>query len=668
MDISEEIANNFSGPIIYNYIWWIMREAQKRKIKRLYFLARDGYTLKKIADIFCEKFNLNIECRYLYCSRASLRMPTYFFLGEEAFDLLLLWGYNITLKSVLLRADLEKNERLKIYSECGISIEIEDILLSKKEYSKYAESLRKSRTFRRYIQEKSRKSYSNAIGYFLQQGLFDYETVTIVDSGWTGSIQRSLRQLLEFSGYTGKMIGFYFGMNENQKSLADGEYLTWYFNVETGMKNKAFFCNNLFECILSAPHGMTKEYKNIDSDYIPVLISPPNSELKNKICRQSENICNFCKSHANETDFTMFPPKNLKLDTEQRIKRYMFKPTLEEAKYFGEFMFCDDITESYHMPLASESEIEIIKENSFIIKRIIKRVSGKGTPKGISELFWPYGTIAFISRKREWYRWNIYVWEWIKAVSRRKNSKKQKNSINNWCSLVDPYSIVSFDLFDTLVYRVVNNPKDVFYLMEPWVERQLGIHDFCEKRCKAEQRARKLVGEEEVSLSKIYEIMGMNNENSKLLEEYEKKVELNVIRADNRMKELLRYCVENGKKVMIITDMYQSKSFIQEVLNCSGINGVYTLFVSSSLGYTKHSGNLFRYIAKSEKINDLKEWVHIGDNDYSDYLIPRRLGIRSALYKNERQVLQNKNAVNFATQKIRNWCRVYRDCSKRHNI
>ena len=84
------------------------------KFKKVYFLARDGYLLYKLANEICEKNNLNIDCRYLYCSRFSLRMPSYHIIGDEAQKLLFSKGYYYTTKSVLERADLNENEIIPI--------------------------------------------------------------------------------------------------------------------------------------------------------------------------------------------------------------------------------------------------------------------------------------------------------------------------------------------------------------------------------------------------------------------------------------------------------------------------------------------------------------------------------------------------------------------------
>lgn len=109
------------APVLIAYVEWVLREAAQRGIHRLYFLARDGYVLQKIAERFCAAHRLDIQCRYLYCSRMSLRMPDYHLIGEEAFRLLSQPGYHVTLRSLFQRVTLPETLYSRILSEMGLS-------------------------------------------------------------------------------------------------------------------------------------------------------------------------------------------------------------------------------------------------------------------------------------------------------------------------------------------------------------------------------------------------------------------------------------------------------------------------------------------------------------------------------------------------------------------
>lgn len=54
-DSIERVMAQVGGVSIYLYILWVIQEAKKRNIKRLYFLARDGQIFFKVAKIICKR-------------------------------------------------------------------------------------------------------------------------------------------------------------------------------------------------------------------------------------------------------------------------------------------------------------------------------------------------------------------------------------------------------------------------------------------------------------------------------------------------------------------------------------------------------------------------------------------------------------------------------------
>lgn len=408
-----ELCWEFSGPILFQYVWWILKTAQEKKICRLYFMARDGYLLLKIAEKFCEKFSLPIELRYLYCSRASLRMPSYHLIGEEAYDLLLLGGYHVTTKSLLERAGLDRHERVQVYADCKISATDETRLISNQELDALRPLLRNSSVLRELVTEKSRFAYASTIEYLRQEGLADVTQIALVDSGWTGSMQRSLRQLLQSCGCYPSITGFYFGMYAAPKASEDGAYLTWYFDHKGRTRDKIQFCNNLFECLLSAPHGMTTGYSRQKERYVPIFSVPPSETEKRKIYAHMQGVLEYTEEKLAQINFQSLQPKPCRKDTRHRIGRYMAHPTQEEARFHGRDQFCDDVTESYHLALADEAQIPSLSGYLFI-PRVMRRL-GLIHRSQQPQLLWPYGTIAFLPTwKHPWYRWNVYLWEWIR--------------------------------------------------------------------------------------------------------------------------------------------------------------------------------------------------------------------------------------------------------------
>lgn len=77
----ETFGASFGGPFLLPYVWWILFDAHKKNIKRLYFVARDGFILKEIFDILNEHFKFPIAASYVYGSRHAWQ-----FLGDSSME------------------------------------------------------------------------------------------------------------------------------------------------------------------------------------------------------------------------------------------------------------------------------------------------------------------------------------------------------------------------------------------------------------------------------------------------------------------------------------------------------------------------------------------------------------------------------------------------------
>lgn len=401
------------GPVMLPFTEWILSSAIKKGIRRIYFLSRDGYLLCHIAKEICKREGIPIECRYLYCSRQALRIPSYCLAEDEVFDLLTLWGYYVTPKSLLERAALDEEEAEAVRKELNISDL--DSPLTQSELESLKKSLKHSVFYKKALARRSEEAYRLTVEYFSCEGLFEQKDLAIADSGWSGSMQRSLRQLLESAGYRGKIHGFYFGMYTSPKEESDGEYSTYYFDKAHGLLRKSSFNNNLFECMLSAPHPMTAGYeKSSDGRVTPIFTAELTKDQKEMTEAQIRGALEYVDDIKRRKTSPFIYKKAIRR-TRKLLRRYMIYPDRKFAEIYGSFAFCDDMTEGYHLHLADASQRRMLKKY-MLFPRVIRKIFGlKAGDSG--ELLWPYGTIAFCPKIiRPWYRFNIRAWEFFKAL------------------------------------------------------------------------------------------------------------------------------------------------------------------------------------------------------------------------------------------------------------
>ncbi len=195
------------------------------------------------------------------------------------------------------------------------------------------------------------------------------------------------------------------------------------------------------------------------------------------------------------------------------------------------------------------------------------------------------------------------------------------------------YDVISFDVFDTLLFRPFGKPRDLFHV----VGERLGILDFQNIRSDAEDSLKeyrgKLVGTKEITLYDIYEeIHYRTGIDISIGMKTEIEAELEFCFANPYMKYIFETMLSNNKRIVIVTDMYLEAKVIESLLEKNGYTGYEKLFVSCEYSCSKRSGKLYDavidYLGKDVKI------IHIGDNEVSDIEKAREKRIDTFYYEN----------------------------------
>lgn len=212
--------------------------------------------------------------------------------------------------------------------------------------------------------------------------------------------------------------------------------------------------------------------------------------------------------------------------------------------------------------------------------------------------------------------------------------------INRIKEIIDKADIVSFDIFDTLIRRMVKRPCDVFDLVEKKYNLTNfdKVSNFRTNRIKAEKESRLSCDNEEIVFEDIYKHFSSPYTHKQLirLRQIEENIEKDICKCNYQIRDIFEYCEKKKKTIIITSDMYLDEETIKEILKKNNIK-YYKLYLSSSIGKTKSSGSLFKFIIKDLGIIP-KELVHIGDNKKSDFFVPKRLGIKSILWSNNDRI------------------------------
>ncbi len=396
------------APVMCMYVLWVLQEAIQSNKERLYFLARDGYSMYNIAKIFCERLDLPIECRYLYCSRYAWRRAEYHLMGEECLHYICLGGIDVTLQKVMHRAGISDEEG----KEIAALLQKEDEYhkeLSYQQVKALRPILAECKPFMEQLMQGSKEMYPLVCSYLEQEGLTE-EGWAVVDSGWTGSMQKSLGNLLKSMGYDKQIEGYYFGMYEYPWGVDKKSYHTWYFSPKKSIRRKVYFSNSLFECIFSSPEGMTVGYSQMQEGVGPVFECEESANAE-KILQSTEYLCRYAEvlAKTNGTEILNRTKRGAKTAF-SLLSCFMGKPTAGEAAEYGNYVFCDDVIGEETQRVASPLTYQEIKENRFLYKAT-NFIRKKGA--AIHESAWPEGSMMLLPEAGAKELWHSALYKYI---------------------------------------------------------------------------------------------------------------------------------------------------------------------------------------------------------------------------------------------------------------
>lgn len=256
------IGSRYAGPVLYSYAEWIVDQSIKKKIKRLYFIARDGYLIKRLVDIILADKGMPIKTDYIYGSRKAWRMAS---LSQNHYNLyqLILWSHADEIESLRKLASVLHIPLQELYEYLPgtYTKNKDDDHISNQELEYIARKLSQDIDFRQFHLKKLSRERQLAQEYLFQKLNFQDDGFAFVDVSGGGLTQGCLRELIK-DKYSKPIRTFFFRIdrvNLIEDSITD-----------TFMPS--FFNNCLIiEMICRAPHGQTGRYVREGEEIKPVL-------------------------------------------------------------------------------------------------------------------------------------------------------------------------------------------------------------------------------------------------------------------------------------------------------------------------------------------------------------------------------------------------------------
>jgi HAD superfamily hydrolase (TIGR01549 family) len=208
---------------------------------------------------------------------------------------------------------------------------------------------------------------------------------------------------------------------------------------------------------------------------------------------------------------------------------------------------------------------------------------------------------------------------------------------------------VSVDLFDTLVYRRLADPTDVFRLQHRWLEDTgllgpLSQDEWLRERKDTEHRLARAAAPHEIQLVEVYADIqrrrGLSDEAAAALLDKELEIERSVIAPYEDVAQALAQLNRSGLEIVVLSDTYLPADFIRAVVARS-LPCAATVLCSSETQAPKRSGLAFQELLRRYGRHGV---LHVGDNVSVDVRCARRAGVRGVLTLWPRQRWCENNA------------------------
>ena len=334
-----------AGPVLMAFVLWVLCEAEDRDLDRLFFLARDGQILARLANKIATWAGFSIDCRYLLASRQAFYLSSLPRQHDEAIEAILRGATGKTVGAVLTELEIEPESALSAMKRVGLTfstlIGSEGTLCSLRALLSYPDI---AAALDRLKVERS----DALIAYLREEGFVSARPAGVVDLGWLGNLQLRLEHSI--SGHTAAPpIGFYYGLYGHDPSLS-GRALT--------------FCptptwhNQLLETMCLADHSSVRGFRRDSNGLVEPIIDHASDAgaIAWGVHVQQEVILSYADAVMDALDPAVVSPRELlermRPAATAALNRLIAAPSRTDADAYGSALHAADQAHQFEMEIA----------------------------------------------------------------------------------------------------------------------------------------------------------------------------------------------------------------------------------------------------------------------------------------------------------------------------
>lgn len=353
------VAAGVVAPLLVGYGLWLLRQAEQRGLRRLYFLSRDGQVILDVVRPLAQALGYDVECRYLYGSRATWRPAALHYSDPQDLSDWLVGDPSSPPRTLLHRVGLTPEAALEVVDHPLLRSPRADEPLDEAG-TRELQDLCERGPLREEIRRRAADSAELSVDYLRQEGIGERTDVGLVDVGWLGRTGRGLVDVLQGAGRALPDAFFLIGIragSERWSSPPLAERQVAYLFDHTGghgLPGEPSGRVTLVETFCAGTEGSTYAYRRAGDRIEPVLVRPTNEAALRWGLPQVRSTVALVVD-----ELLSCPAEDLRRHGDLRgavdavLREFWERPTPGEVQAWGSFPFEADDAHRTSIPLAA---------------------------------------------------------------------------------------------------------------------------------------------------------------------------------------------------------------------------------------------------------------------------------------------------------------------------
>lgn len=256
----EQFAFRYVSLFLVPYVLWVLEDAIARGYRTLYFLSRDGYHLKRIADAAIEELGLDLRTRYIFGSRKAWRLASQVDrIDEEFFGEFGTFAGARTVSALAKIAGMSPAEFSAVMPEAAAFAP--DARLSRASQAALRSAMSASAALDAHLLQRAAEERRACIAYLDQEMAFD-ESFAVVEYWGRWYTQDCLQRILATAGLSTTTLPFYYARSiyGSDERSARHNFTSSAFSM---LPVEAIFAN--------LDHGTVQGYQRTRGEWEPVV-------------------------------------------------------------------------------------------------------------------------------------------------------------------------------------------------------------------------------------------------------------------------------------------------------------------------------------------------------------------------------------------------------------